>query len=131
VVIRDIGNDSFFDPKIVFINNEAASHLYDVENLKLKIIKGQDESEETDISLNPLLFMQKCKAERDIFWEEDDYEKILLDSTSSKKGLARESEIFTLKSIKINWINFKNTYMHVFINNTDIYKLEKAKATNK
>jgi hypothetical protein len=51
--------------------------------------------------------MQECKAERDIFWEEDDYEKILLDSTSSKKGFARESKIFALKSIKVNWIDFK------------------------
>jgi hypothetical protein len=40
-------------------------------------------------------------------------------------------ELFTVKTSKVNWENNKHSYLHVFVNTTQIKKLEEAKASNK
>ena len=38
---------------------------------------------------------------------------------------------FTVKTIKVEWESHKNAFMHVFINISNVKKLEKEKASNK
>ena len=42
-----------------------------------------------------------------------------------------DSKYFTMKTIKVYWEESTDAYMHVFINTTNIKRLEKEKATNK
>jgi len=50
---------------------------------------------------------------------------------SDKSVNHNEIRYYSIKTIKVNWLELENSYMHVFIDNTNIKKLEKEKATNK
>ena len=37
---------------------------------------------------------------------------------------------YNVKSFKVKWDNLSDSYMHVFVDNTDVKKYEKEKAVN-
>ena len=41
---------------------------------------------------------------------------------------SKEDSYFNVKSTKVNWNNHKDSYMHVFVNTTQVKKLEKERA---
>ena len=47
------------------------------------------------------------------------------------KDKSVESKYFNIKTVKVKWESYKNSYIHMFMNTTHIKNYEKEKATNK
>jgi signal transduction histidine kinase len=128
VIIR---NRKHEEAVTVFMNNEAANDLYDVDNLKIQIVADRDENQNIDIQFDSLLNSQEEKANLESNFDNSDKEKIVVTYQSSQESVELEPKFYTLTTVKVNWVASMNSYMHVFIDTTDIHKLEKAKVTNK
>jgi signal transduction histidine kinase len=132
VIIRDILGDGTTDT--VFVNNEAAHELYEIEDLEVNVLNENEDSDEhhEKINLNSLLRKDESKINKKNFiFQAKESEKIKIDYSPSQHMKTREPRFYTLKSIKVNWVDSTSAFMHVFVNTTDIQRLEKAKATNK
>jgi hypothetical protein len=44
---------------------------------------------------------------------------------------SNEPNFFTIKTVMVSWADPSKAFMHVFVNTTDIQRLEKIKVTNK
>jgi K+-sensing histidine kinase KdpD len=128
VIIR---NRKHEEAVTVFMNNEAANDLYDVDNLKIQIVADKDENQNVDIPFDSLLNSQEEKANLESNFDNSDKEKLVVTYQSSQENVELEPKFYTLTTVKVNWVSSMNSYMHVFIDTTDIHKLEKAKVTNK
>jgi signal transduction histidine kinase len=111
----------------VFANNEAARELFEMDNMQVQVIDEKEQS--SDVELNQLFDAQEQKLHQS--WEEDDScENIVISQYTSLAKLSKEEKFYTLKTVHVNWADSKNAFMHVFINTTDVQKLENAKAKN-
>jgi signal transduction histidine kinase len=111
----------------VFANNEAARELFEMDNMQIQVIDEKEQS--SDVELNQLFDAQEQKLHQS--WEEDDScENIVISQYTSLAKLSKEEKFYTLKTVHVNWADSKNSFMHVFINTTDVQKLENAKAKN-
>ena len=57
--------------------------------------------------------------------------QMIEDYHGSSTSVSSSTKYFTVKTINVEWESSKNSLMHVFINITNIKKLEKEKAVNK
>jgi hypothetical protein len=130
VVIRD-RNVNSKDIETVFINNEASSQLYEVNDLAVHIVNEKGDDNFPNISLNDLLLHQENKLIKENELERYDTEKVMISYKFNQQDDEKEPRYFTLKTIQVNWENSVHAFLHAFVNTTDVHKLEKAKVTNR
>ena len=141
VIIRSLDETS---QQIItkFANNISNKEFIEKENreIKINICGNQSFNEEwrpqDSLSLEELLTNQEIKLEQDSFecfeqmiWVKGSIdqlqERFNIDQESAKN---KEENFFNIKSIKVNWENNKESFMHVFINITEVKKLEEERA---
>ena len=55
----------------------------------------------------------------------------LMYNNSFERVKKEESKFYSIKTIKVAWMDNNNSFMHVFIDNTNVKRLSKEKAMNK
>ena len=140
VIIQEIDSKNK-NPIIKFANDVAKSELitypdpeeWDIsnENLHLKVTTLDENMEswedENNDSLTNILINEANKL---INEETEVITQIRVNNENLICENVDDSKYFMLKTLKVNWENSKDAFMHVFINTTHFKKLEKAKATN-
>jgi signal transduction histidine kinase len=131
VIIRSEKRGQDIDPEIVFWNNQASWDFLDHKDISVQKISEKEESEETQLLLMEILDEREIHLSKYNFFDEDEWEKIMIIPPGSQLNTSNDPQFYTIRTIEVNWIDSSKTYMHVFINTTNIHRLEKAKATNK
>jgi signal transduction histidine kinase len=133
VIIRDTLKN--WDTETVFVNNEAAHELYEEKNLEVSILNEKEDNEEEKldkIHLENLLSRQENKFyKKNYIFQPKESENIRIDYSPFQHTKASETRFYTLNTIRVTWAHSSQAFMHVFVNTTNIHKLEKEKATNK
>jgi signal transduction histidine kinase len=115
------------------VKNNQAGPLIQIEEDNLEEIK---ENDDIDHSVNLSQFLTEQEVKVDIEKKEISSSIKLLPSDSFQNVSETSDQVsdlnsYTVKTIKVNWEENKNAYLHVFINTTSISKLEEEKAKNK
>jgi signal transduction histidine kinase len=65
--------------------------------------------------------------------DKEQYQQIQLckNADYEEENTMPNNKYFAVKSIKVNWENNKNSCLHLFIDTTNVSKLEEERATNK
>ena len=127
---KTIFSNNEFDTQIMKIRNQ----VNELEDIKVWFSKSElEESETIQTSLSKLLVEHQLILQNS---ETVNQQKVTIwckkfvgvgrqlnDSNDSDENFIK---IFSIKSMKVNWED-KNWFMHVFIDTTDIVKLEEAK----
>lgn len=122
--------------------SKFSNNVYDDQIRKEEqevIILRKDEDEEQNITLEDFL----CMQEDDVIKHSNEESHIAEQLVQIKKRIRHfESEnttfdeltdfsSFNVKTIKVTWEKNCHSYMHVFVETTNVIKLEKIKAINK
>lgn len=127
----------------IFTNHEFSSHICDIRNRLEElqnidityVIKNKDENKDLSIStsLHAFLKAQEEKLTDNNIIEHNNVQIKCLERISSRR-FQHDTENsdeptvrnFNVKTLQVNWEGNKNAFMHVFIDTTDIRKLEEA-----
>ena len=120
-------------PKTEWENSGVNIKLIDIQNV------SQDSETYRSISLDKFLSEQEINVvEEDVEWAEQMI-KVKHPSDRLQRALVRDNEsdeykdesYFNVKTIRASWECNKESFMHVFINTTEVKRLEKEKANRK
>jgi len=142
VVIRT-QDDKNWKKKKYFANHRFSTHIWDIQNEISKInslhwtittdASQEREATEIKLSLQSFLKQQEMKL-NDKKIVECKNMKMKWEDTESSTDVNFESEkeedswtrYFTVKTLKVSWEGNTNAFLHVFVDVTDIRKLEEA-----
>ena len=146
VIIRSLDERSM-QTILKFSNNIANKDLIEedlvggkTKGIKINILDHKNLNLDNDphdlISLKEFLSSQEKKWELEnllyieqMIWVEKSIESIWEEFARNQNVQEVKEEIlFSVKSIKVNWENNKESFMHVFINTTQVKKLEEERA---
>ena len=121
-----IWSNKIFDDNFSMLQGEIENLNY----LKVKL-STQDSTDESSqyTTLHKMIIDHEVNAKLVPIYQ---HQNVDIECFSSNTSLIEESEsktikTFCVKTLKINWEGNSNAYMHVFIDQTSIVKLEKAK----
>ena len=124
------------------ISKKDYPHIELKKEVQISVSNSNKEGDDSStFTLNEFLVNQEQKFENNIAEDEDtlqteqaiDIIKPKEESEECKDLLENETESvsFNVKTIKVTWDKVKQSYLHVFINTTEVKKLAKVKAINK
>ena len=136
VVIRD-SKESQLEKSTLFTNNSAqknfqldVNHLDDPSINQAKFIINDAVNLDKIYTLEEVFKYAESRVElnerNDEIWIE-----ILQDKFDSSSSTGSSPRYFTMKTLNVEWESSKNSFMHVFVNISNIKRLEKERATNK
>lgn len=133
VIIRGHHHDSE-DVTDLFANGYAKERIISNENeIKFRIPKPNSQDEENETEENLKNYSEVLEMyEGNLFDQNDEDTQIeQVGGSSSTKSIQSHVSYYSIKTVRVSWENCKNAYMHVFVDNTNIKKLENEKAINK
>ena len=127
-------DNSIVDLKDLIINHEHQKIIDTLQSIKVTINSFDDMSSsnsEVFININDFLRQREEEVKGDQIMTSTC--KIFNSEESKNNDFHDEIDykVLTVKSLKVNWENNPDSYLHVLIDNTDIHKLEKAKNNNR
>ena len=125
-------NSSDNNIEVTIINNNSSKNIFDINKSKMT-------QSETVLKLDEFLKTQEEKLieQREASWIDQmiEIKSETLNITNIDESSLNEPILyplyFNVKSIKVNWDRNKDSFMHSFIDTSQVRKLEEVRATNK
>lgn len=123
---------------MAFVNNSAQEDFFESKDpndvqQEIIVLGSQDDSEDVEDRRDPqpLDQIMRDQESRAVQYRTEINTQIEVLNRDHENSSLAGSKFFNLKTIKVNWEEHDDAFMHVFVNSTSVKKLEKEKAINK
>lgn len=135
-----INSNKFKDQKKEYYSNKEfninianiGEKLEELNDIKVSIISDNHSMKDSDTEMKSLtdFLREREKSIRETEILEDNIQIILPETELLRENIVNcrgsKNNIYSVKSLKVNWEDNPNSYMHVFIDLTNMFNLEEA-----